>query len=59
MWEDQRELQGNISYNALCTGQDIAWESGFHIQSFDPNHVVGTGDTSTKISIPILEVLDT
>ena len=21
VWEDQRKLQGNISYNALCTGQ--------------------------------------
>ena len=49
-WEDQRELQGNISYNALCIGQylditresgcrgqypDIARESGFHL-SFEP-----------------------
>ena len=49
-WEDQSELQGNICYNALCTGQyldiaqesgyrgqypDIARESGFHL-SFEP-----------------------
>ena len=49
-WEDQRELQGKKSYNALCTGQyldiaresghrgqypDIARESGFHL-SFEP-----------------------
>ena len=49
-WEDQGELQGNISYNALCTVQyldiaresgcrgqypDIARESGFHL-SFEP-----------------------
>ena len=44
-WEDQRELQGNISYNALRTGQprkvvaegniqpDITQENGFHLSS--------------------------
>ena len=47
-WEDQRELQGSISYIALCIGQYLAWESGFqlffeplflysNIQSFDPD----------------------